>query len=482
MKKVKEYKLFIINIILMTFLFSLNKLYDTDFFWHIKVGEWIINNKIIPTTDIFSWFSNDNPMIWYAHEWLGEVIFYLVFKVSGYIGLILLPAIFMTFIVSFIYKTNKKYFDRNIILFTLWMGLFLYEMQVFTVVRPQIFSYLFLAITMYILSKYKETDTKLIWILPIISILWINIHGGSTPILYVLILITIIGNLFEFNFQRIKGTKLSKKKIKNLGIVLIASILASCINQMGYKILEYPFKLTNNDILMNSISEWYPPDIKTFGGLIIFVILGIVILSFLVIKTEIEVYDLLILIAFTYLSLQSIRFISLFLIVITPILFKYIPEIKINIDNIFKRFKVKFILILLALFIAVDSGFILFSYYKNPIGYNMYNYPSDNAIQYIKNENPKRLLNHYNWGGYLIYNDIKVFMDGRSDMYVNYNYEDYLKIVSVKPKAKALLNYYNFDMIILPKETALNEYLKIDKDYNLTFEDDSCNIYIKAYD
>lgn len=73
----KENKLlfFIFILIFMLSLFFFN--YGNDFYWHIKVGEYIINNNKIPYIDIFSWYANSNSLSWISHEWLFEVIIYL---------------------------------------------------------------------------------------------------------------------------------------------------------------------------------------------------------------------------------------------------------------------------------------------------------------------------------------------------------------------------------------------------------------------
>lgn len=481
--KDKEIVLFlIIPILLMAFMFGINKIYDTDFFWHLKTGEWVWTHKAVPTHDIFSWLRFDTNMEWFAHEWLSEVIFYLIYQGVGYIGLILLPAFICLFIVYFLYTTNKEYFKRNIILFFLWIGLFLYQIQSFTVARPQVFSYVFLTITIYILTKYRTQETKLIWLLPIISVLWVNMHGGSFSVLYVLIIITMLSGIFNFKFQRIRGYKLPKIKLIKLSSVFILTILASMINQMGYKILLYPFQLTGNDVLMNTIAEWTAPDIKSRTGLLVFVALGIVITTLLVLKSEIDLYDMLLVLGFTYLTLKSIRFIPLFLIVSTPILFKYIPKINFNHLSGFSRLRkiIGLSIIVFSIYLISNISVLLTLCYQSPIGYNLFTYPSDKAIEYIKKEEPKRLFNHYNWGGYLISKDIPVFMDGRSDMYIYYNYEDYLKIANVKPGIKDLLKKYDFDMIITTKASSLPPYIDNDTDYTKVFEDDTCFIYKKV--
>ena len=61
-----------------------------DFWWHIKAGEWILENHAIPKVGIFSWYAMDNNLEWVSHEWLSEVLLYLVYSILGSIGILLL--------------------------------------------------------------------------------------------------------------------------------------------------------------------------------------------------------------------------------------------------------------------------------------------------------------------------------------------------------------------------------------------------------
>ena len=70
----KLFIIFTIFVISMS-LFLLNFMrIDSDYFWHIKAGEYMFNNKVL-THDIFSWYVNGK--YWMSHEWLFEIIMYL---------------------------------------------------------------------------------------------------------------------------------------------------------------------------------------------------------------------------------------------------------------------------------------------------------------------------------------------------------------------------------------------------------------------
>lgn len=59
------------------FLAILNFHLGNDYYWHVKAGEYIVNNLTIPYHDIFSWYGISNNLYWVSHEWLSEVLLYL---------------------------------------------------------------------------------------------------------------------------------------------------------------------------------------------------------------------------------------------------------------------------------------------------------------------------------------------------------------------------------------------------------------------
>lgn len=463
--------LFLVALILINFCVATRKLQANDYFWHVKAGEYIVNNKTIPFSDIFSWYGVSHNLTWYAHEWLSEVFFYIVYYLWGDGGNLLVPPIVTSFIIAFLYIKNKDNFYKNIPASIVWFVIAIVLLANAVNPRPHIFGYITVMFTLYILDKYKKEDTKLIWFLPIISLAWVNLHGGSAPLIYIFIGIAIITSIFDFEVYKIKGNKLSLNKIKVLGLNFFLSILIQFINPNGFKMIIYPYVNMADKLMLSTISEWRCPDIKTATGLFIFVILGIVILTLFIIKTEIEFYDFILILAFTYLTLKSVRFTALFVIIATPIFLKYIPEIKL------KQFKHLLVFPLTSITVITSLILPIFIYenIKNPI--DTLTVPSNKAVQVIKNEKPQRLFNLYGWGGYLIYKGIPVFIDGRADMYSGNIYSDYIDISNVKSKAKEYINKYNFDMMVCQTESSLKTYLDEWTDFKVIYSDKSTTIF-----
>lgn len=85
----------------------------------------------------------------------------------------------------------------------------------------------------------------------------------------------------------------------------------------------------------------------------------------------------------------------------------------------------------------------------------------------------------YNYGGELIYNDIKVFIDGRADLYSNYNYEDYLNISKLENDYVKLINKYDFDYFLVNDNYSIYIYLKYSDDYKKIYDKKNISIFKK---
>ena len=199
-----------------SFLFKTDLSFDQDLGRHIELGEIISKTLQIPKTNLFSYTNPDFPFI--NTHWLFEVITYWFSQTIGLQPFLILKVIIFLISVWLIIKDIKSPL-------LLPIGfIFLHVLRERLELRPEIFSFLFTALTYYILEKKQ----KLIWILPIIQLLWINTH------IY----------FFIGLFLQIVFLIYYRKKI--LVLIFITSILVSLINPNGLTGFLYPLEVTKN--------------------------------------------------------------------------------------------------------------------------------------------------------------------------------------------------------------------------------------------
>ena len=465
MKKKFDWKLFLIfGGILLLAIFSFG--FGYDYYWHVKAGEYMVHNLKIPYHDIFSWYGMSHNLYWMSHEWLSEVVIYLYKYIFKDLGPILFNISVYLILILVLFQCNKKNLAKNKIFTFIWALIGILVFSRVMLPRPHMISYILLAFTIYVLyDNFNNQDSKKIYFLPLISMLWANFHGGSSNLPYILCILFLISGLFKFKFGKIEANRITKNQIKKYIICGILSIITIVINPHGLKMLTYPYINMGDSLMISNITEWASPNLNNISDYGDFLLLGVIIITMIITKKKIKLVDFIILGAFLVLGFKSLKFIALLYIVATFIVCNMVDEIKLEIPNKMA------IAILITLIVSggILTPRLINNYHKKVI--------PDEIIEYIKEKNPKRLFNYYGYGGYLIYNDILVFIDGRADMYSKYNFKDAVDMQNMG--YSYLIKGYDFDMIVIPNGISLGTHLLDNDDYNITKQVDNVVIYEK---
>ena len=277
-----------------------------------------------------------------------------------------------------------------------------------------------------------------------------------------------IVGLFEFEFSKIEAKRLNKKQIFKYLVVALVCVLVICINPHGIKMLVYPYVNITDSTMINFISEWQPTVLGDFSHYPYFLLLIFILMIMLFSKKKIRFIDLVLLSISIFLGLKSVRFWAYTYIIMSYVIFYYVPDRKIDIGT--TRVISMLGCIFLFLFI-LNYNDLLKRYNKR--------YISDGMVEIIKEVSPKRLYNMYDYGGELVYNDIKVFVDGRADLYSKYNLEDYKNISMLENDYVKLIEKYNFDYFLVSKKYPINTYLNYSDNYEVIFADSEMILYKK---
>lgn len=428
----------IILFIIATLKISLNIL-DTgcDYYWHIKLGEYIINTSSVPKVDIFSWYGILNNLPWVSHEWLSGVILYLNSIIFGKYAVLIFCTIMYLIIAFLLFYLNKKDYLKNIkfTLIHILIGIIL--LSALITPRPHLISYVLLILTLYLTKDfYHNPSTKKIYFLPLISFLWSNLHGGSSNLSYITLAITFLGSLLD--------KKMNKQLLKKYLIIFVSTFLAISLNPHGLKMLLYPYSNILDNTMKSGITEWQRPKIDNLNTFVLYIYILAIILLFIKKRKELKKIDIIIFTAFSYLSISSIRFIPFIYLSSTFFIFDYIEKSEIGLIN----YKLISFASLCCIIISLFSIPIVISNTNKKIIDNQ-------IITYLQKKQPKRLYNYYDYGGYLIYNNIKVFYDGRADIYSKNIFKDANNLMSFEKDSKNFIEEHDFDYYLLPKEAPL---------------------------
>ena len=454
--------------------FSVHSIYNNDYYWHISVGRWIIENKQIPHTDLFSWVGKRDNFTFISHEWLSDIIMYLMGEKLILIVLIIISCLLFYLICKYL-KFNKK-LDINCIIKLLYLFMIIKILSSIEV-RPLMFSLLLFNIFLILIYRLINNKGKYNFILIVLlQLLWVNLHGGSSSLIPLLLFIMIIYGLVEKLFN-IKSNTFDSKTIKTLILLFVSILLISLINPYTYKIIIYPFINMLDNTMLNDIGEWHSIDFHGLLGIYYFIILFIPFFILLINNKKINFLDLILLFLFLFMSLRSLRFIQFYIFIGAYIIGKYL-NIKLNLKIKYK-INESIIMGFLAICLFIVGIIQLF----NGIGTIDKNYSySDKAINKVIKYSPKRMFNDYDNGGYLTYKlydtDSDVFINSIYDIYSNNIIYDYNKIVN-GIEFNETFEKYDFDLVIVPKNNRVEYYIKNNSNYKLYYEDNSAVIYIK---
>ena len=457
--------LFILFLAAFTFFLLCFFQIDPDYLWHVKAGEYMVQHGLL-TKDVFSWsvFSQ----YWMSHEWLFEIIIYGLKCIFGKYHLFVYCFLCLFSLLFILYYGNKDKIYDNFIFSIVWF-ICSFILSFIVQGRPHLISNCFLALTFYFLyDLYKNKDSKKIYFLPFISVIWANIHGGSSNFPYLLCLLFIIAGSFQFRFHKIEAFRISKKQCYKYFVVMLLCMVAVCINLHGFKMFIYPYQNMIDHTMLQNIAEWRSTSLNELSHYVYFALLIFIVFVFIFSKKKIEFVDFIVFGFCTYLGLKSIRFWFYTYIMMSFIVFYYIPKRKVDRGSNLGLVGLSGIL------------FFLFCVRCNAIFSISYKYLLDKKdIQTIREENPKRLYNMYDLGGDLIYNEIPVFIDGRADLYGKYNYSDYLNISTLQGDYVKLIEKYDFDYFLVQKKYPIATYLKYDSTYDLVYHNKNVLLYKK---
>ncbi len=482
-------RLALAGILLSVFLFSIRPITDNDVWWHLATGKYILENKKIPNSDPFSYTNYGGE--WIDHAWLAQVIFFSAYNAFGALGLVLLKSILVVLAFYLLYLRSRLHMGGLFSIFTLYVAASL-SWDVW-MERPFIFTFFFVSLLLFLLDSYDKGVSDNLFFIPLLMLVWVNIHGGF--ILGLLIpLIYSIGYLF---------TK-EKTRAKRLFFIISISLLASTINPHTYRLVFYPLQYSYQNVHSLFIMEWQSPTFHTpsaFEGILLAVIL-------IFAKIRATNIHILLTLTFIHLSLFAIRNIHLFAIVISPIVLMYTEQyllrmlrgpdhegkldthtIKKFIDkmalsqDLKRRLQSRFLPAFL--YVLVILAFVIPVYHYLQFGPAFDTSPRgfpENAVKYLLEEKPEgNLFNLYGWGGYIIWTaspEYKVFIDGRADMYGDFIYE-YLTVYRIEPKWKDVLDKYEIGIVLIPIDRPLGVVLSESRYWKEVYRDEVAVVYTR---
>ncbi len=535
--KLKFEILAIISIIIFCFAIAPVAL-QNDTFYTIKIGEYIVENGISVGQDPFSWHEN----LEYAFpHWAYDVFVYLVYNIGGMTGIYLSTCILTAILGLLIYTVHSKLNKNHLLAFVMAL-LSIYLLQSFIAARAQLVTFILFLLEVFFIEKFLATKKKRYAIgLIILPIIIANVHSAVWPFYFVLFLPYIgdyICNAFLINldiyYYKFKIKRLNKKiqkanndveLIKELNsklikvyakmsklldykgkedyitdkiqfeknsnckwLILIALIcgFTGFLTPIGDMPYTYLFRIMDGTTT-KSINEHLP---MTLANNISFSILfGLTIMLAIFAKVKLRLKDWFMIFGLMILALISRRQASMvYLIALIPI-----SNILVQLFDKYDKDGTKEVMqlmtkpfgIIITLVLITTMAVSLLKPKYNQEYISTSEYPIEAADYILENLDVDRmkLFNEYNYGSYLIYRGIPVFIDSRCDLYTpEFNegvniFNDCINVYGMSVGYESVFEEYGVTHVIIVKNGKLNLLLNQDDNYNCIYTDEHFKIY-----
>jgi len=418
-------------------------LQDPDYFWHLQTGE-LIARSGLPSNDPFS-FTYGGP--WTLHEWLAQLVIYRLVDGIGPVATLgifaLLPPAALG--VLAIALQRERVPIRAVVAATLICATVLIP---YVTVRPQLFSWLLLAVVLAILMRVRPSSARTLVALPPIFVLWANLHGLyviGLGVVAVYVLLTMLGG----------AAPMAARKAP-VAIVGVVSLLASSLTPAGPAGLLYPLRYVDSgDWGLANIPEWQSPNFHDLVQIpLLIMILGVAIVGQrgpLWIRIVAYLAIIGALLANRNAPVAAVVCLPALAIGLAP----WLPSRQTAPDSPGSRRVLEALvaaLVIIGAFGAIPAapGFG---------GVLLGRYPAAGVERLRQLQPASRIVAEYGWGGYVIrsmYADgTRVFVDGRNDMYPEGILRDYSAIRAGDPGSEGILDRYAVDAMLFPPEAPI---------------------------
>ena len=514
---------------------------QNDTFYSIKIGELIKNNGI-DMMDHFSW--HENLSYTYPH-WLYDFLTYFIYLIAGFKSIYIVTCILSALLGISVFLVNSKTTKSKPISFIITIGV-MYALKPYIAARAQLVTFILFIWELYCIERFIENKKiRYAITLVIISTLIANLHVATWPFFFILFLpyiaeyiISVVSDIVIYkktkklvikhkmkvaqknnNIERIKelqiklneleekNEKIKQKRkdtnknsykillnkndnVKFLIIVMVICAFTGLITPTGDTPYTYLYKTMKGNTTEN-ISEHQPLTLINNTEAICTLVILISILTFT--KTKIKLSDLFFVGGLCYLMFSSRRQFSMLVLIGSVVLGRLVVDMitrysKNGLKDVDDVVKNNLVLVLLTILMGI------FSYNSiKPVLDDKFvsekSYPVSACDFILENIDlsTAKFYNEYNYGSYMLFRGIPVFIDSRADLYApefsgNKDediFSDFINTSSISKYYEDTFEKYNITHVILGKKSKTNLIINKshDENYKEIYSDDNFVIY-----
>jgi hypothetical protein len=450
------------------FLLAGNRLLiDPDTMWQVTVGQWIIDHRAVPTSDVYSFTMRGQP--WISTQWLAQVLYAKTYAVAGWSG----PVVLATSAIAATFALLSKFLNRRLSESTTLV--FVAGALALTVphllARPHVLAMPVMAVWVGgLIAAADRRRAPSFWLLPLMA-LWANLHGGFV---FGLVLVAPIA------LDAVVGAsaKLRTSLALRWAAFGVLALAASCCTPYGWNVLLASQKILELGSALPLILEWKPTEFGGLGAFEICLLLGIGLSLFRGIKLPpTRILLLLGLLHMAFAQGRAVEILALLApLVLAAPLARQIGGAEIAVaGGVSPTRGVLFASVAMALV----AGTVAYAS-AHRFEPHVHSAPVA-AVTELKKLNFTRVFNDYDFGGYLIANGVAPFIDGRTELYGEKFFVDHNAASGLMQPDNLfrLLDQYDIEATLMRTQSAATKLLDHMDGWQKVYSDDIATIHVR---
>lgn len=450
---------------------------DPDLWWRFRMGEWIVTHRTVPYVDHFS--ANDMGKPWIEYSWVFALIVYWVHSYLGLVGIVYFIVLMGTSVAYAAYRLIRGAglpIHAEVALVAMALG----TMKSLMTPRPWLITILFFAVELLIIYRARTTEKeRLLWFLPILFVVWANIH---IQFVYGLAAVGLLfGEALLASCTKSLGWNLvvPALSLRTLASVTLACVAATFLTPYHYLLYDQVFSYMFVQVgAFQYLAELHPMFFRSPGD---WLVLAMTIFAAFALgwHRKWSPFSIMLLVIAAFVAFRARRDVWMIALVSLAIIGDTARSVLPNKVYDFSKGQ-----LLVAALVSIAVLFFI-GYSRGIDEKNLKSVVQDKfpvqAVNYIKNHRlPGPLFNHYDWGGFLLWSlpEIPVSMDGRTNLFGDRRIERSLAAWDGRAGWESEPDLLKARLVIAEKSRPLTTLLKSHAGFKVVYEDHNSVVFV----
>jgi hypothetical protein len=439
---------------------------DSDTYWQIDMGRWILDHAAMPRVDRYSFTKVGEP--WVSSSWLAQVLYAVSYDLGGWSGPVVLAAGSIAATFALLTCILGRRIPSTYAILIALAALLLSWPHFFS--RPHVLALpVMVAWACGLMAASERRQAPPWWLLSLI-LLWANLHGGFV---FGLVLVGAFALDAVWNAEPSQRWSLAGRWI----VFGAGAVAACCVTPYGWGSILASFRILDLGELLRHINEWRPADFSSLGPfeLSLLALIGAGLYN----GVKLSPPRIALVLGLLHMALAHVRNLEIFalllpIVVLAPVASQFALQ-PARFGS--KSAPVASIAMLAALFVGLTWALAGNARFAPPE-----NQSPAAAVDALKASDSRRVLNDLPFGGYLIRRQIPVFIDGRAELYGEAFVMEYYRALQLKDVNQLLdiLKTWQIDAVLLTPSTPAVGLLDHVGGWRRVYSDDNAVLHVRT--